>query len=79
MAESNTTAVPEIDVDKANRALDQAFGIVDALFTLEATGHGISSLCEDSACSLLDLVMESISEAKLAINPLMNDSKEVAA
>lgn len=79
MAESNTTAVPEIDVDKATLAIDRAFGIVDALYTLEVTGDGISSLCKGSSSALLDAAMEAIGEAKLAINPWMKEKSEVTA
>lgn len=79
MAESNTTATPEIDVDKANLALERAFGIVDALYTLEAAGSGISSLCKGTSSALLDAAMLAIGEAKYAINPWMRDSEEVAA
>jgi len=76
MAETNTTAAPEIDVDTANLALDRAFGIVDALYVLDG---GTSSLCEGSLNALLDAAMMAIREAKSAINPWMKKDEEVAA
>lgn len=70
MAETDSSVTTEIDVNKANEALDLAFGIVDALFTLDANApDGINGLCKDSASALLDAAMNAISSAKMAINP----------